>query len=210
MIRSTQIRFNQTIELFKHEGFISLIKNSVFFKRKLIVFKKDLSAEDAQIKQVRRTNVNIINVTLDDFKTQDYQFSSKSRFYKAIKYFRYSSEAFFALKNNIVIGDVWFSSKSFDHGKDYHPDLAMLNFKLNKEDIYMFDMYLEPSERGSAVESSILGQAINTFQRRGFKNIFTYVMAENTPALWMTRVMGFKELNYLYMSRLFFIRKITV
>jgi GNAT superfamily N-acetyltransferase len=59
----------------------------------------------------------------------------------------------------------------------------------------MFDMYIEPEHRGLALSSSLFRMAFRGLRARGVVKVKGYYVVDNLPALWMHRVMGYREMG---------------
>jgi L-amino acid N-acyltransferase YncA len=62
-------------------------------------------------------------------------------------------------------------------------------------------MYVRPEERGGGAVNYMLWKALNSLREEGFKRAYGYCAADNLPALWVHRIIGYKELDTIVMSR---------
>jgi GNAT superfamily N-acetyltransferase len=159
------------------------------------------------VKDFNSVNIKIHNISkLDSVK--NYRFVNKSRYLKALSNISKGYETFVLIRDNEVIGDCWFATSLEADRVTLHPDLELFGINPVQKSAYMFDMYVKPEERGTDVTTSILKYAYNNFKDRGIEKVYTYVMAENTPAIWMVRILGFKELKKLRMRRFLFFKRV--
>ncbi len=209
MINPLFIKINQLIERLKTDGAKSIIKETIFINRKAVTFVKDLSDFKTIVDTNKNSNVTIKKISRGDIKLE-YKFPNKSRYLKTISNVKKGYETFVFIRNNEIIGDCWFAISLEADKKLLHPDIKLFGIKPVQKSAYMFDMYVKPEERGTAVTNSILKYAYSNFTERGITKVYTYVMADNTPAIWMVRTLGFKELGKLSMFRFLFLRKVKM
>ena len=207
MIRSSFIKINQLIERLKSDGVRGIIKETIFFNRIAVTFEKNLSDFRGEIEVSNNSNIEIKNISKIDTKI-NYKFTNKSRYLKTINNIKKGYETFVLIRDKEIIGDCWFATSLEADKKMLHPDLKLFGIKPVQKSAYMFDMYVKPEERGTDVTNSILKYAYTNFSERGITKVYTYVMADNTPAIWMVRMLGFKELKKLNMRRFLFLRKV--
>ena len=210
MLNKIQLRFNQLIEKFRNEGMYNTItKELLFFNKKIIVFEKDLTQFQSVIQQSDDPNSHYAKFDSNTV-LEDYVFPNRSRYLKAVSSIKKGHELFVFIRGNKIIGDCWFATYTEASKKDkFHPDVKMLHINPVLESVYMFDMYIIPEERGKNITRSILLFAFNNFKARNLSRIYTYVLASNTPAIWMVRTLGFKETNKLNFHRLVSFRMVT-
>ncbi len=207
MISALIIKVNQFIERLKSDGVKGVIKETIFLNRKAVTFEKDLSDFKADVKLTKDSNIEIKKISNSNSKIE-YKFPNKSRYLKTLNNIKKGYETFVLIRNEEIIGDCWFATSLEADKKMLHHDLDLFGIKPVQKSAYMFDMYVKPEERGTEVTNSILKYAYNDFSKRGITKVYTYVMADNTPAIWMVRMLGFKELKKLSMQRFLFLRKV--
>lgn len=200
------IKYKQLIEKIKSQGYSKTIQEVIFFNKIAVTFNKNLFDLQIDSETLKIFENEIINISNADFNNQ-YSFSTESRYLKAITNTKNGYEAFFFIRNNEVIGDCWFATSLDTSKKQLHSDMQLFDMIPKLKSAYMFDMYVKPEERGTKVTSSILKFAFHCFKERGITDVYTYVMSDNTPAIWMVRTLGFKELNKIRMNRFFFYRR---
>ncbi len=111
---------------------------------------------------------------------------------------------FVAEVEGAVVGHVFFTPGSDDPRRVVHRDLAWLGLRPQRREVYTFDYWLHPDARG---QGNRFVRAVQTEQAQlGYETSFGYVYATNTPALWLYRTTGWKEVRRLredrYLQRL--------
>ena len=76
-----------------------------------------------------------------------------------------------------------------------HGDLRRLRVGLAEDEAYMFDMYIEPEHRGLALSTALFRAAFRGLRARGVVKVKGYYAVDNLPALWMHRVLGYREVG---------------
>ena len=106
------------------------------------------------------------------------------------------------------MGDLWCAFPQHS-GLDAHPDVADLEIDMGTQDVYGYDMYISPKERGNSSIASVLFKgALYDLKRKGFKLLHCYVYADKIPAIWLHRMLGFKEVYRGVSQRLLFYKKL--
>jgi GNAT superfamily N-acetyltransferase len=208
MSNSISIKVSQLSENIISNGISNTLKEIFFLNRNVIVFEKDLDNLNSKISPVNKSEIEFINISKSNFSRFSAKFPSKSRYLKTLKNTNKGYESFALIRNNTIVGDCWFAAPFGYANNLIHPDLNMLGIEAREKDAYMFDMYVIPEERGTK-STDLLKYAFLALKDRGIKKICTFVMANNTPAIWMVRMLGFKELNRKKIHRFLLFRIVT-
>ena len=205
MAKLTRVRLNQFWEMWRSEGFSSVIKKAVFFNKVVIPAVKDLSALPP-LKSPAASDVEFVEIREDTFQPDRWTFPSKSRLMRVSKNFRKGYRGFGVVKGGEVVGDIWYCTQGAPGSPWRHPDLewfAWFGVELGEKELYMFEMYVKPEERGGGLVNYLHGSALKALREKGFEKVYGYCTADNIPALWVHRTLGYKELGRLHMHRLF-------
>jgi len=114
---------------------------------------------------------------------------------KTQRYLRSGFRGVAALRNGQVVGSVWSVTKAESKLPWVHRDLKRLRVGLADGEAYMFDMYIEPEHRGLALSTSLFREAFRGLRARGLVKAKGYYVVDNLPALWMHRVLGYREVG---------------
>lgn len=74
-----------------------------------------------------------------------------------------------------------------------HPDLPWLGLRPATDEVYLFDYFLTERARGKGA-LFVRATQERHFQL-GYRRAYGYVYADNTPALWLYRTTGWKEIG---------------
>lgn len=114
---------------------------------------------------------------------------------KARRYFRNGFRGVAAQRDDHVVGSVWSVTRSDSRLRWVHDDLRRLRIRLADDEAYMFDMYIEPEHRGVALSTALFRAAFRSLRARGVAKVKGYYVVDNLPALWMHRVMAYREVG---------------
>lgn len=206
MIRWFIVRLNQFLELYKREGLLFAIKFSIYANDEAVPVEKDLSELKPVKKTLENAHIRLIEMTENDLKKKEFEYPLKSRYEKAVRNIKKGFKTFAIVKNNHIMGDIWYVTKSSSKLKIVHPDLKLLGITLGSDEVYLFDMYVTPDERGKAIATSFMGSVLHTLKNRGFNKAYGFFVANNIPALWVHRLLGYKELQRISVKRYLFIQ----
>jgi hypothetical protein len=195
MLKSLQVRFYQIIEIWKTKGMASLFHEVIYINRELILVEKNLVEFQPKPISEGKTGFKLIEISEQIAKDRRLKFSNKIRFLKINKNLSKGYNGFALIKNDEMIGDIWFIKPDQTGALPYHPDLKLLEIKIGPGQAYMFDAFIEQDERGGGNINLFLNKALLALKNSGFKKIYGYYMADNLPALWMHRLFGYKEIN---------------
>lgn len=89
----------------------------------------------------------------------------------------------------------------------FHSDLKMLGIACEEGDAYAFDMLIAPKYRGKNLAVPLQKSLQATLKKEGCQRVYGFYWDDNLPALWMHRMLKFKELPKKRISRFFFLVK---
>jgi GNAT superfamily N-acetyltransferase len=85
-----------------------------------------------------------------------------------------------------------------------HPHVRWFGLDLSEDDVYMFDMHVVSDQRGGGLATYFLKSALHHLHSGGYERAYGYFAAQNTPALWVHRLIGYRELPHFLVRRVFF------
>jgi len=201
-----RMRSVQIYEFLRANSWSSFFKEVIYRGRKAIVVKKALCETKDRTEILKQFNVEFIEIDRDSILSKKYRYRFKNRYLKALHYLGKGYGGHAIVKGDEIIGDIWYFAPGRFPG--YHPDPKWLGIQLSKNDIYSFDIFLVPSERGSNFSALLQNNAMHALYKKGYENAFAFFWADNIPAVWNTRVVNkWKELKSLRMNRFLFLRK---
>jgi GNAT superfamily N-acetyltransferase len=115
--------------------------------------------------------------------------------------------AYAVRSNGEIIGDIWCATPGSINCNPIHPDLAWLGISCEKDEAYMYDMFVVPGSRGKVITSFLLGNALNHLKKAGYQKVYGFYEKDNLPALWTHRLFGYSEMGKRRLIRCFFYKK---
>jgi GNAT superfamily N-acetyltransferase len=80
--------------------------------------------------------------------------------------------------------------------------MEWLNLVARPQDAYMFDMFLDPNERGNGMAAYLQHNALLLLKEKGFEKAYGYFLADNIPALWVHRLLKWDAIKKVYTKRI--------
>ena len=207
MFKSLRTRLLQFHEEVVESGFAKTLSKVFYTHRVATVVQMDLSDVGDLSLSDGTKKTSIVELQKVGLQKGELSFLTKSRFLKALTYLDKGYTGLALVKNIHMIADLWFVSKRSVENVCVHPDLELLGVTLEDTDVYMFDMYLEPRERGRNASTEFMGSCLLELKQRGYKKAYGYYFNDNIPALWVHRLLNWKELYQVVMQRTIFGRK---
>lgn len=144
---------------------------------------------------------------LEDLQQNDLNFVEPSRRYKAIRNLKRGLRGFSLIKDSKVVGDMWCIAPTEANKPVRHPDLEMLGIHAKENEVYAFDMLIDPSFRGKNLAVPIQRALQLALKAEGYTRFYGFYWQDNIPAMWMHRSLKFKELPKRWVSRFFAIKR---
>jgi GNAT superfamily N-acetyltransferase len=83
----------------------------------------------------------------------------------------------------------------------------MLGIACGNRDAYAFDMQIAPEFRGKNLAAPLQRALQSTLKAEGIVKVYGYYWDDNLPALWMHRILKFRELPKRRVSRFLWFTK---
>lgn len=144
---------------------------------------------------------------LEDLQRNDLNFVEPSRRYKATRNLKRGFRGFALIKGSKIVGDVWCVVQTQVKKPIHHPDLDMLGIHAKENEVYAFDMLIDPDYRGKNLAVPIQRALQLALKAEGYPLIYGFYWQDNIPAMWMHRSLKFRELPKKWVSRFFFIKR---
>ncbi|MDG5467426.1 hypothetical protein P9J64_03735 [Deltaproteobacteria bacterium IMCC39524] len=199
MIEKLRIRSNQIAELSKSNGLWPTLKACLYENKEAIPVCKDLST----LKDLKSfdlgDSLRLVEISLETIKSLRLHYPLKSRGQKANYNLKKGIKSYALLDQDFVLADVWYVDGSSTTAK--HKDLNLFQIDLMPDEVYMFDLYLAQDKRGRATATTFMSLVLGELKERGIKKAYGYFLKDNTPALWVHRLLGYEELSAYLIKR---------
>lgn len=211
MIRYFYMRIVQSFEFIKYNGILRYLKETIYFRRKTIIVQKNLDEAKFDAEFLKRNGVRFLEINANTYPIRTFEYAEKNRHLKALYYLSCGYNGHALVKSNKIIADIWYCGYDRFGHLPYHPDLDWFGIKLIPGEVYSFDIYLIPDERGNNLSAVLQDSACYDLFKKGNKRAFGYYWADNTPAVWNTRVINrWKKVGQIRVTRLLFSHKFRV
>lgn len=208
MLTSIKIAFHQVIETFAEDGVKDIFRPRVYWNRRAVPVEMDLLTANLPLAgQLNNSEFNFFEITMNDLRAGKWTFAVPSRGLKAVRNLKRGYRGFAAAKDLTVVGDLWCVAPRKDGKRIYHPDLRMLDIVCGAGDAYAFDMLIPSTYRGKNLAVPLQKTLQAALKMEGCRRVYGYYWEDNLPALWMHRMLKFKELPKRRVSRFFFLLK---
>jgi len=203
MFRFLKIKYLQFLEHCRQKGVGSAIKTVLFKEEEAVPVVKDLANLKKLAEPTGGGDLKLIEINQENFKEINIDYPTLSRKARASRYFRKGYRSFALVKEGEVLGDLWYVSKKDARAKVVHPHVDWFGIDLRDDDVYMFDMYFTPDGRGQALSTYFMNSVLHKLRESGYQNAYGYFASHNIPALWVHRLVGFRELPRFALRRYF-------
>ncbi len=200
--------WHQSLETVAQDGWAGLVRQKVFWRRKATPVEMDLTSVSSSPAEILRGfDCELVELNMDDLHAGKWNFLVVSRGIQAARFIKHGWRGFAFHQNGRVIGDVWCVTPRGDGSPITHPDLNLLGIVCGNRDAYAFDAYIAPEFRGRNLAAPLQRCLHAILKTEGHQKVYGYYMDDNLPALWMHRLLRFKELPKRMISRFLWFRK---
>lgn len=208
VFESILVAWYQVREAFVEGGAKNVLRQRFFWKRKATPVVLELrAAAPSPVRFLRDFSYEFVEIKPDHLRDKKWSFLTVSRGMKASRNIRKGWRGFALTLRNQVVGDVWCVTPLGNETPIRHSDLGMLGITCGKNDAYAFDMYISPEHRHENIAGPFHRSLHNHLKAEGCHRIYGYYWDDNLSALWMHRIIRFRELPKRQITRfLFFIK----
>jgi hypothetical protein len=203
------LRFQEVVEAFREGGIKNLLQKRFFFNRTLMPCEMDLVALPEIENPLLENPYRMVPLTMKLVDDSNLEFAVRNRRLKAKCNLRKGLNAYALIKDNLVVGDIWCDCPSSLDEKVHHPDLDWLSIENKPGEVYAFDMFIDSNERGNNLAGPFMKSFLYVLKERGFRKTYGYYWCDYLPALWMHRLLKFKERGRLKTWQFLFVRGAT-
>ena len=210
MLESIKVKYLQTVEALAEGGVKNVFRAhpQVYQNRLATPVVMELATSNITLPPPpQNTTFQFIEIKMEDMQAGKWTFAVPSRGIKTLLNLKTGFRSFAVAEATKVIGDIWCFIPPEPGKVISHPELSMmkiLGITLNKGDVYAFDMVIDPAYRGKNLATPLQRFLQARMKMEGYQNVYGYYWDDNIPALWMHRMLKFKELPKKSISRFFF------
>jgi GNAT superfamily N-acetyltransferase len=203
MYELIRLRFYQFLEFRKAGKVFASLKQEIFGSEEVVPVKKSLSVLKTMPCHPESSHFDF-DVFSFGSTLSDLTFVLKSREARAKIYLKKGYQGLVLLRDKEVVGEVWLTPGSSEKPNNVHPMAELLGLTIGPHEAYMFDMFVSSSERGKSITTYFLNRSLEEMKENGYENVYGFFAADNTPALWIHRILGYEELLHCCINRRFF------
>lgn len=201
MLESIIIKMLEFIEEGKQSGYRKALRSAIRFDAELVPVVKNLENVRPTIDVLNQNKLSLVELSENILPGFYYSNRFKIRFLKAQRKFKRGFKGLALVSNGSVIGDIWYITWETTHHPRLHEHTDLLFLNPGEKDVYMYDMFIDPQERGRNLSTALMGLALYHLRQHGYKNAFGSFYVNNIPALWTHRMLKFTELEHVFFSR---------
>jgi GNAT superfamily N-acetyltransferase len=180
----------------------ALLKRQVCRNRLVTPVEMDLTTPLPDGGLPANSEFRFVELHPDDIRAGKWIFLIHSRGIKALRNIKREMRGFALVQDNLIVGDVWCVIPRPGKPAD-HPDIKMLGLTCKENEAYAFDMLIDPTYRGKNLAVPLQRAIQRALKNEGFVKVYGAFYDDNLPALWMHRMLKFKELPKRLTSRFF-------
>lgn len=178
-------------------------KSQVFHNRLVVPVEMDLLGDLPNPKIPEELEINFIEYRLEDVQANKWKFPVPSRGIKVSRNIPRGLRGFALVKNNQVVGDLWCICREENQPPIFYPDFVMLDIDCKECEAYAFDAYIDPVYRGKNLAAPLQRSLQLVLKKEGFVKVYGAFYEDNKPALWMHRMLKYKEYPKRRVNRFF-------
>lgn len=181
-----------------------MLHDRVFWRRVATPVEMDLTAIPVQEKILADPEFTLVQPTLKEVRAGRWRYATASRGIKAEHYLQQGRRNFAIAHGNLIVADIWCEPPCTETRRVRHPDLKLFGFDCHPGETYAFDAFIDPTYRGHNLAAPLQRFLQQTLKREGCTKVYGNYYDDNIPAMWMHRMLRFKELPKRQVSRFFF------
>jgi hypothetical protein len=192
--------YHMVREALLHHELWALFRRHFSRNRLVTPVAMDLSGPIPEAPLPPGSDLRFVELRPEDIKAGIWTFSVPSRRYKALLKTESGFRGFALAHGNTIVADTWCAMPR--GGKcASHPDLKMLAITCREGEAYGFDMLIDPDYRGKNLAVPLQRALHHVLKREGCLTKYGSYYDDNLPAMWMHRMLKYRELPKRRVSR---------
>ena len=189
--RTLRIKGLQFLEHWQEAGFRPALERSLFREEEAIPAVKDLTALGQPRVDLETKGYRIVDIRSPADLPPAWIYPLRSRHARGEAFLDRGYASYAALHEDRIVADVWYCTRAGSPRP--HPHVGWFGFDLGDGGAYLFDFHVLADERGKSVTTPFLHTVLHRLKERGFERAYGYYAADNVPALWFHRMLGYEE-----------------
>ncbi len=201
LVEKLNLITNLLFEDIKDHGIMKTLQKSILCTEILIPVYIELGNLKKGKYDLQRYGCSAMHVT-DINQIKSFLFMRKSRKIKFSINLRKGLFSYVLIKDDKIIGDIWYIADSGRITQSFS-DLKMLNLSLKDKEVYAFDLFISREERGKDLATVFMFNFLLKLKEEGYTKCYGFYRSDNIPAMWIHRLIGYKELSPVIIHRIF-------
>jgi ribosomal protein S18 acetylase RimI-like enzyme len=204
-------KFQQAKRYYRDFGFrktlikvIKVISSRIYTQNvNFILLKKDLTEKikftfnyKLEIQRIEKNHLGILKEFIEKYDEN----TGRTPFSRINASFENNYGGFIAFLQGEIIGYFWWVDNAMIARRN-HPESVLFNNKLEDGDVYGFDFFIAPEYRGNSNAIEFLCKSCSFLNKLGYNRIFGVVAPNNTPARWLYKLFGYKDVRRIIERR---------
>jgi len=203
MFEYLAMRLFHVIDNARVSGIRSVVREIVYAGRIAVPVEMDLKSLKSSWAWPKGEELTCIEIERNALDHHDYDYPYRNRKLKAQRNLGKGLLGYGLLRGREVVADLWYTPPVISDGSPEHPDVQWLGILPRPNHSYAFDMFLAPAMRGKNIATCFQGSFLLHLRDHGVDWAYGYYWADNIAALWMHRMLKWKELGRVRASRFF-------
>lgn len=198
---------HRILDRIRGEGFSEFIHRRFHRDRILVPVEMDLIG-DIPFCGHRNPKYQFVEVKLEDIEGESFTYPVASRYYKTLWNLKKGLRNFAVAIDGSIIGDIWCTTTEPCGKPHAHGATPITGLTCQDWEVYAFDMSIDPSFRGKNLAVPLQRFLQSTLKSEGYTKVYGYYWEDNVSALWMHRLLKFKEYPKRKITRILMYSKV--
>ncbi len=193
LLSRINMRWHELLESLREGGFRNVLEKRVYFNKTVMPVEMDLGSLAEENDPLSGKPYDIIELTTGMISGGAFRFAAKSRRLKAVHNLKKGFRGYFLARDDLIVGDIWCACPPTPEGTVSHSDMDWLGIDSQPGEVYTFDMFIVPDERGHNIAAPFQMAALHALKYDGFRKAYGFYRTDYLPALWVHRLLKWKE-----------------
>jgi hypothetical protein len=202
------MRLFQIFENFQTTDVRDVLRNYIYINRKIISVEKNLEVLKPLKGSEAYRDFLLTHLSKTDMDKNKYRYPFKNRELKSIYYLNRGYGGYVIKRGYDILGDIWYWTPSNLLQSIPPGDIKWLGIECNDRQAYAFDFFLSPAIRGNNLAAFFFNSFFHALNKKGINKVYGYFWADNKPALWVHRLVGFSEHEPAFADRFLSFKRI--
>jgi GNAT superfamily N-acetyltransferase len=201
-------RIKEAVALIKDKGFLFAFHNYIYWGEETVLVEMDLSAREDLSRYPLDPGFDIVKINHGLLEDKNVTYPARSEYFRALDYLEKGYVGYALKQGKDVVGYIWYAHIDKSNKKMNHPDVNRFGISDEKDCAYMFSMYLKPNVRGKNLATYLQRVVFHHLRAAGILKAYGTYGKQNISALWIHRMLKWKELKIFKIYQFVLIQKV--